>query len=221
MAFQGFTEQVPDFFWELRFNNDRAWFEAHKALYQAQVQQPLRALADELFDWFQQTHPELHMNLHISRIYRDARRLFGRGPFKDHLWISFQAGDRWNNVPCFYFEIGAEGWGYGMGCWTGEASFAQRFRRQVDCDPAALERLLARLNAQDVFRLSGQRYARSKGHTGKPIEDWYNMKGWSLTADMPYDALAASPALVGRIEEGFEFLLPYYRYLNKAYLAAD
>lgn len=221
MEFQGFSAQVSDFFWELRFNNERPWFEAHKDEYKTQVQQPLKALADELFVWFQDRHPELHMNLHVSRIYRDARRLFGRGPFKDHLWISFQAGDEWNNVPCFYFEIGAEGWGYGMGCWTGEASFAQRFRRQVDRDPAALEKLLARLNAQDVFRLSGQRYAKSKGHTGEPIEDWYNMKGWSLTADVPYDEVSASRALVERIEQGFDFLLPYYDYLNRAYRSAD
>ncbi len=219
--FQGFTDKTSDFFWGIRFNNERAWFDEHRAEYKQYVQEPVRALADELFDWFQDKHPELHMNVHISRIYRDARRLFGRGPFKDHIWFSFQSGEQWNNVPCFYFEVGAEGWGYGMGCWTGEAGFAQRFRRQIDREPEKMEKLLRRVDRQEEFKLTGQRYAKSKGHTGEPIETWYNMKSWSLSADHPYDALSASPALAQMVEKGFEFLLPYYEIMNQVYHSAE
>lgn len=219
--FQGFSEKVPDFFWQLRFNNERPWFDAHRQEFQTEVQQPMRALSDELFDWFQEKHPELHINMHLSRIYRDARRLFGRGPFKDHLWVSFQSGSEWNNVPCFYFEIGAECWSYGMGCWTGEAGFAQRFRRYVDRDPKALEKMLTRLEKRGEFRLSGQQYAKSKGHVGEPIEAWYNMKGWSLSAEHGYDADSASREIVARVEEGFEFLIPYYEMMNRVYYSAD
>ena len=219
--FQGFTEKTSDFFWGIRFNNERAWFDEHRAQYKQYVQEPVRALADELFDWFQDKHSELHMNVHISRIYRDARRLFGRGPFKDHIWFSFQSGEQWNNVPCFYFEVGAEGWGYGMGCWTGEAGFAQRFRRQIDREPEKMEKLLRKVEGQEEFKLTGQRYAKSRGHAGEPIEAWYNMKGWSLSADHPYDALSASPALTETVKKGFEFLMPYYEILNQVYPSAE
>ena len=219
--FQGFSGKIPDFFWELRFNNEKAWFQEHKEAYQRDVQQPFRALADELFDWFQEKYPQQHMSLHVSRIYRDARRLFGRGPFKDHLWFSFQSGDQWTNVPCFYVEIGAECWGYGMGCWTGEAGFSQRFRRYIDRDPSAAEKLLRRLEARPEFRLQGERYAKSKGHAGEPIEAWYNMKGWSISADCAYDEASASPEVVGKIKNAFEFLMPYYEMMNQVYHSAD
>ena len=88
--FTGYTDQTVDVFWGIRFNNDRAWFAEHKQEFQDAVMAPTKALAAELYDWFRADYPDLHLNLHISRIYRDARRLFGRGPLNDHIWFSFQ-----------------------------------------------------------------------------------------------------------------------------------
>ena len=118
-------------------------------------------------------------------------------------------------------EIGAECWGYGMGCWTGEAGFSQRFRRYIDRDPSAAEKLLRRLEARPEVRLHGERYANSKGHAGEPIEAWYNMKGWSISADCAYDEASASPEVVGKIKNAFEFLMPYYEMVNQVYHSAD
>ena len=87
--FTGYSDKVGDFFWELRFNNSREWFNPRKAEFDQLVMQPTKALANELYDWFQEQYPALGLNLHISRIYRDARRLFGRGPLKDEIWFSF------------------------------------------------------------------------------------------------------------------------------------
>lgn len=40
--------------------------------------------------------------LKTSRIYRDARRLFGRGPYKDHLWFCVRTRDKdWTGRPTF------------------------------------------------------------------------------------------------------------------------
>ena len=78
--FTGYTDQTVDVFWGIRFNNDRAWFAEHKQEFQDAVMTPTKALAGDLYDWFQEAYPDLHLNVHISRIYRDARRLFGRGP---------------------------------------------------------------------------------------------------------------------------------------------
>ena len=39
---------------------------------------------------FSEKFPKLSLNLHVSRIYRDARRLHGRGPYKDHLWFTLR-----------------------------------------------------------------------------------------------------------------------------------
>ena len=109
--FTGYTDQTVDVFWGIRFNNDRAWFAEHKQEFQDAVMTPTKALAGELYDWFQETYPDLHLNVHISRIYRDARRLFGRGPLNDHIWFSFQnAIENRGEAPCFWFQVGADGY---------------------------------------------------------------------------------------------------------------
>ena len=66
--FTGFTDETVDFMWGIRFNNDRAWFAEHKQEFQDAVMAPTKALAAELYDWFHADYPDLHLNLHISRI---------------------------------------------------------------------------------------------------------------------------------------------------------
>ena len=55
--FTGYTDQTVDVFWGIRFNNDRAWFAEHKQEFQDAVMTPTKALAGELYDWFQETYP--------------------------------------------------------------------------------------------------------------------------------------------------------------------
>ena len=219
--FRGYSNQTVDFFWGIRFNNDREWFTAHREEYLRSVQEPTKALAEELFVWFRDTYPQLNLNLHMSRIYRDARRLFGRGPYKDHIWFSFQSAENWENAPCFYFEVGADGYGFGMGYYSTGAAIAQRFRKIVDQNPAALEQLLDGLRQWPELQLSGPEYARSKGHAGEKIESWYNKKSWFIGTSRSYDSVSYSPELASVLKNAYTFLVPYYQYLERAYTTAD
>ena len=73
--FQGFSQGAVDFLWGIRFNNERSWFLAHKTEYLTLVDQPLRELGDQLHQAMEEAYPKLGLNLRVSRIYRDARRL--------------------------------------------------------------------------------------------------------------------------------------------------
>ena len=42
----------------------------------------MKALCDEVYERFTDRHPDLDLIAKVSRIYRDARRLFGRGPIR-------------------------------------------------------------------------------------------------------------------------------------------
>lgn len=219
--FTGYSDETVDFFWQIRMNNSREWFQPRKEAFQAAVMAPTKALADELYDWFHAQYPGLGLNVHISRIYRDARRLFGKGPLKDHIWFSFQneIGPR-ELSPCFWFEIGCEGYSYGMGNWATPA-VAARYRRLIDLAPERFDKLVRRFEQQDIFVLSGEDYARPKGHAGERIGAWYNKKNISLSCDRSYDALSYSPELVQALKDGYQLLMPYYEFLDKAYRMAD
>ena len=153
--FQGYTQETVDFLWGIRFNNERGWFMEHKQIYQTALLEPTRALGGQIYDGLHAMLPDEPLQLKVSRIYRDARRLFGRGPLNDHIWFSFQnAIENRGEAPCFWFQVGADGYGCGAGWWMPAASGVQ-LRRLLDHDPARGEKLLRNLDAQDAFTLSG------------------------------------------------------------------
>ena len=219
--FTGYTDQTADVFWGIRFNNDRAWFAEHKQEFQDAVMTPTKALAGELFDWFQAEYPDLHLNVHISRIYRDARRLFGRGPLNDHIWFSFQnAVENRGEAPCFWFQVGADGYGCGAGWWTPPVA-AVRLRKLIDNDPKRVEKLLKQLDAQPDLVLSGPAYARPKGHADEPVGRLYNLRSVSVESMRAFDPMSASPALIEWVKARFRVLVPLYQLCEQAYTMAD
>lgn len=219
--FTGYTDQTVDVFWGIRFNNDRAWFAEHKQEFQDAVMTPTKALAGELYDWFQETYPDLHLNVHISRIYRDARRLFGRGPYKDHLWFSIKHGIILLEGPMFWFEIGAADYSYGMGFYSATPSQMEAFRRSLDANPARFERIVRKIERGGGFRLTGEEYKRPKGHADDPLGRWYNRKRIGLECSRDHDAALYSPELPGILTDAYAKLMPMYEYFLEFYHSAD
>ena len=218
--FQGFSPKANEFLWGIRLNNERGWFEAHKQEYLDLVAAPLRELGDEVTQAFGELFPKWGLNLHVSRIYRDARRLHGRGPYKDHMWFVLRRpGESWTVRPAFYFEVAPESYAMGMGCYDAPPAMMARLRARIDQDPKPLEKLARRLNRQDRFRLEGQEYKRPKGDPGPLLYPWYNRKGLALSWEQNWGGALYTPALVQEVVEGFQFLAPYYELLDR--LAAE
>ena len=174
--FQGFSGATVDFMWGIRFNNEKGWFEAHKEEYLTTFQRPMKALADEVYGAFTDRHPDLDLICKVSRIYRDARRLFGRGPYKDHLWLSLtRPHEEGCAEPVFWFELGPEGYSYGMGFWQAPAVTMAKFRARMDREPKAMEKLARRFQKQDVFVLEGEDYKRPKAAPSRLLTPWYKI----------------------------------------------
>ncbi len=211
--FSGFSQDAVDFLWGIRFHNEKSWFEAHKEIYLSQIIQPMRALGEQVYQSIQTTHPELGLTLHVSRIYRDARRLHGRGPYKDHIWFTLRKPkDSIRTQPVFYFEIAPEYYSYGMGCYDATPSFMEAFRRRIDQNPKPLEKLARHLSNSE-FQLDGDCYKRPKKAVEGVLKDWYNRKRIALIHDENCEGLLFQPELSQKVIQGFEFLVPYYLYL--------
>lgn len=211
--FQGFTQDTLDFMWHIRFNNEKSWFEAHKDIYRAVLDKPMRELAQDVSDGFAANHRELDLRPRVSRIYRDARRLHGSGPYKDHLWFTLRRQEEeWADKPVFWFELAPETWSYGLGYYLAKPLTMEKLRARIDADPAPLGKLARSLDRQKEFVLEGENYARLKCGPDKPLAEWYNKKTFSIIHEEKVDEAVFSPELAGRIIRGFEFLLPFYRY---------
>ena len=220
--FQGYTQETVDFMWGIRFNNERAWFMEHKEQYQKHLLEPTRALAEQVYDGLREKLPHEPLMMKVSRIYRDARRLHGRGPYKDHLWFCVRTGDEdWTGRPTFYFEIAPEYYSYGMGFWHASAATMERFRKQVRSDPRELEKLVRAFNRSGRFELVGDEYARDKGAPNELLRPWLQKKNISLQFEKPLDERIFSPQLADEIVEELAELVPLYRFFAKLCAAAE
>ncbi|MBQ9492671.1 MAG: DUF2461 domain-containing protein [Oscillibacter sp.] len=217
--FNGFSQAAVDFMWGIRFNNNREWFQAHKPEYLTSFYQPMTELADELLEFLSGRRPDDALIRKVTRIYRDARRLFGRGPYKDHLWFTVErpAGTEETRTgkPCFWFELTPEEWSYGLGYWMPKPVTMAKLRARIDRDPEPAERLTRRLNRSPEFTLSLEEYRRPRSEApSKILAPWYRAKSFAITHAEPLSEELYGRAIVEHLKTGCAFLLPYYDWLQ-------
>lgn len=215
--FQGYSQRTVDFMWGIRFNNERGWFLEHKQEYLDDFYNPTKELADQVYDALYAAYPKERLICKVSRIYRDARRLHGNGPYKDHLWFSIRAGgEDWTGRPTFWFELGPEAYSYGLGFWAPKADLLSAYRARIDERPEELARLVRNFNRQSTFVLAGEEYARAKGDPGKLLYDWYQKKNIMLIHEVsPLDDRIFESELADDLTQGFKSLMPFYRYFER------
>ncbi|MEI3348551.1 MAG: DUF2461 domain-containing protein [Dysosmobacter sp.] len=212
--FTGFTDETVDFMWGIRFNNERSWFEAHKEIYLEHFYRPMVELADEIYAFLREQRPDYGLVRKVTRIYRDARRLHGRGPYKESLWFTVeQPSEQWTAHPVFWFELMPEGWTCGMGYYMPRPVTMAKLRARIDRDPGTMEKMMRALSRQETFVLETEDYRRPKSAAPSPLlEPWYRAKSFSIThSDKLTDALF-SREIVDWLKEQLPFLLPWYDY---------
>lgn len=108
--FQGFPPEAVRFLLDLRQNNNKAWFEAHRQDYEAFVLEPARLLVTVLGERLQDIAPNIQadprVNGSIFRIHRDTRFSKDKSPYKTHLGLWFWEGSR-PKLECsgFYLQL--------------------------------------------------------------------------------------------------------------------
>lgn len=204
--------EAQSFLWGIRLNNEKAWFENNKSTYTDKVQKPMKALADDLWRLMEDKYA-LGTRPHVSRIYRDARRTHGKGPYKDHLWLSLRrSAEEWTAAPTFFFEITPDDWSYGMVCAFGRSDFMRTFREKVTAEPARFDRLAAGLAERGHFGVWGDEYKRRFPAPSEISEPWFNRKFICFIHEEKWNDRISSPDLAQQLfgEMGAEIEL--YRY---------
>ena len=216
--FNGFTKETSDYLWELSFNNERPWFLEHKDQYLRVLHTPFHALGEDMLALMSAAYPQSDFELHVSRIYRDARRLFGRGPYKDHLWFTLKnSGNRHTEGPMFWFELSASTFSYGLGFFDLTPEEVDAFRRSVDANPARFERLASGALKMRGFRVIGEEYKRPKKDMGPVINPFYNRKRFGIEHTDDFDPDKLGPDLPQKLLRAYRRLMPMYKYLYECY----
>ena len=213
--FEGFSQRTFDFMWGLRFNNEKPWFEAHKAEYLRDFLAPMKALGQEVFERVSSDFQGRGFIHKVSRIYKDARRVKGGEPYRTNLWFSIERpSEEWTSTPVFWFELSPENWSYGLGFYQARPETMAKLRARIDLKPGAFEQLAAPLDKQGEFVLDGPEYARKKEAPTPKTAAWYNKKTFSLIHNQPIGEELFSRELADRLTAGYAFLMPLYDYFS-------
>jgi len=135
-----FPPQTQTFLRDLGAHNDRAWFEDHRAEYQAAYVEPAKAFVDAVAPELAQIAPEVRAEPRvlgsIFRINRDTRFSRDKRPYKEHLDLWFWEGERRTAQSGFYLRVTPELVGIGAGANHLSREALERYRAAV-CDAEA------------------------------------------------------------------------------------
>jgi uncharacterized protein (TIGR02453 family) len=227
--FTGFTPEALQFLFDLAGNNERAWFQAHKADYERLLKRPAEALCEALDERFRQRRIPLLADPVRSpfRIYRDVRFSRDKTPYKTNIGASFPwAGERLDGGPApawerhggvgGYFHLSVEEIFAGGGMWHPERERLAAFRAAIDGEPERVKRAIgdpgfvARYGAIRGERLSRVPQGFPKDH---PEAELLRLKDVVFGRELS-EAEAFSPELPDILADDFAAATPVFRFLT-------
>ncbi|MHC4537338.1 MAG: DUF2461 domain-containing protein [Planctomycetota bacterium] len=220
--FSGFSPKTLKFLRDLKANNNKTWFQAHRADYEEYVLQPLRDLVSNLGEFMLDIDPSFEItpavNKTISRIYRDTRFSKDKSPFRSTVWFTFKNQKKdWTTHVCgYFFELSINSYRYGMGFYNAAPVIMSRFREMIDNNPKEFRKAISFFDKQNTFVLEGEKYKRIIDKT-KPekIQEWYQRRNMYLVCNRKKDDVLFSNKLVDDLSTGFDLIAPFYHYLQE------
>ena len=165
--FQGFPKACLKFYKDLEKNNNKAWFDANRDVFDNSVMAPAREFVAAMGIRLQEITPGIiadpHVNRSIFRINRDVRFAADKSPYKTFLGIWFWEGTG-PKMECsgYYFQLGAEGLFLGVGMYVFPKTMLGAYRESV-VDPkhgSTLAKAISQVTAKGKYELGGKQYKK-------------------------------------------------------------
>jgi len=224
--FTGFSPGTFSFLRDLRANNNKAWFEAHRDDYHDSLLNPLRCLVVDLGEHMLTIDPQLEVtpavDKAISRLHRDTRFSKDKSPYKSRMWIVFRRPGRdWKTAPAYFFEISPETYRYGMGFYSATKNTMDRLRDRIDNRTEEFLQAIAFYARQNTFILRGEQYKRILNpDQPEDLRTWYQRKNLYLGCSQKVDSRLYSRKLIDDLASDFSLLASFYHYLWEITLAS-
>lgn len=167
--FGGFNERTLKFLRGLKKNNNKAWFEAHRAEYDEYLREPSKALVNTLEFLFRDRKMPFVANARTSlfRINRDIRFSNDKSPYKTHIGFSFpldgMSKERWCGLYLGFEPKGASDVSIyvGGGIYQPMPDQLKEIRSKIARDHKELGKLLSEKNFKKEY---------PKGLTGESLK---------------------------------------------------
>ena len=222
-AFPGFPPEALQFLAELRENNDRDWFEAHKATYRKALREPLVELVLQVGDELEKLAPGFQTDPKkcIYRIHRDIRFSPNKQPYKTHFAASFSSKALEKHAgAAFYFHASSEELLVGGGVYMPGSKELLAIRRKLQAETDRYRSIIgARTFKQYFGEPVGEKLKRPpKGFDADdPAIELLKSKQWLAAERLP-PKLIETPRLLPEIVKRFRAIAPFLLFLNEPLL---
>jgi uncharacterized protein (TIGR02453 family) len=207
-AFHGFPKAARDFYAGLEADNTKAYWQAHKTVFEESVRAPMATLLESL--------PERYGPFHVFRPYRDVRFSRDKSPYKEqHGAVSqTEAGGG------HYLHVSADGVLVAAGMYTMARDQLTRFRAAIadDMTGVRLEELLAQLRKAktEVHAHDEPLHTAPRGYSADhPRIELLCWKGCLASTQITSETVVTSGRLPGRLVAAWERMQPMVDWLEE------
>ena len=203
MGFKGWSAEAVEFYDGLEADNSKAYWQAHRSVYEEHVRGPMEALLEQL-------EPEFGEGK-IFRPFRDVRFSADKSPYKTAIGATLAGGG--------YVQFSADGLGSGCGMYTMASDQLDRYRHAVadDRTGGALVKIVDALTtagievtAHDALKTAPRGYP--KDH---PRADLLRLKGLITWKEWPGGVWLAKRSSKDRVVELLHASVPMNGWLAK------
>ncbi|MFT5660726.1 MAG: hypothetical protein ACI9TV_001368 [Sulfurimonas sp.] len=229
MEFTGFGKKTLSFLKDIKKNNNKEWFEAHRSEYEELILNPSRAFVVEMGEHLQALEPTINaqpkINKSLYRIYRDTRRMgANKTPIKHRIGVIFWQGNiKRMQSSSFYMHFSPDELYVAVGVRWFEKAMLDAYREYIkdDAKRQELQDILACIKAKDEgythLEKGYKRYPR--GFTADmPNADLALYKGMATYKILNPKLIVKGKELVDTLYKIYEDMLPLQKYMYEVSL---
>lgn len=223
-----FQASTLKFLKDLKKNNNKPWFDAHRAQYEA-ARADFEQFIQAVLDRHSKNDPDLKdltAKKCMFRINRDVRFSKDKSPYKTNFGASMDKGGKKSGLAGYYFHCEPGGSFIGGGLWMPEPAVVKRVRQEIDYSYDEFKKLITTKNFKGFFGelYKGENAQLSKVPQGfekdNPAAEHLKFKSWLVLHNFS-DAEVTAPSLVKNTVEAFKLMQPFIRFLNRAVEVPD
>jgi len=216
--FEGFPRDFADFLFSLRFRNTIDLLSENKATYKRLITDPLTLLFSDLVKAALAVSDSLIVKPSkcVSTMYSDMR--FSRAtPLKEYMYIRFREPEREKDIIGLYFDMGCEGYSYGIRIYNQTSEGMAGIREGVLAKRREFERELEKLSRSGMT-IVGNKYAKDHYLEIKDMaaKELLNMRNFHMCWDRAINEAVFSRALLEEISGAYTKLGTIFALLKQS-----
>jgi uncharacterized protein (TIGR02453 family) len=208
---------------DLKKNNDKSWFDAHRPQYEA-AKKNFEEFIQAVIDKHGKQDPtikELTAKSCMFRINRDVRFSKDKAPYKNNFGASINRGGKKSIYAGYYFHCQPGESFVGGGLWIPMPPETKKVRQEIDYCFDEFKKIVGSKKFQAIYGslYQGDDVSLARVPQGfekdNPAADYLKLKSWLAMQELK-DSDLTSDTLVKKTVAAFEALQPLLMFLNRA-----